>query len=112
MTDDSAVMDDAPSGEPLQDDADFPSLPEAEPKPKPAPIVALRPPAKQSDDYGAGADYTGPVPKGLPPPGLPAHVYTGKGYGMKAGFNRKTYGGCDPWLSMGKAGRGGGPSRG
>ena len=67
---------------------------------------------QDDDDHGAGADYTGPVPKGHPPPGLPAHVYTGKGYGMKAGLNRKTYGGVDPWLSGGRGGRGGGPSRG
>ena len=103
-------MDDGPSGVPLQDDAEYPPLPD--PKPKPAPVVASQPPAKQSDDYGKGADYTGTIPRGYPPPGLLAHVYMGKGYGTKAGFNQHMYGGQDPWITtVRKGGRGGGPPR-
>ncbi len=75
--------------------------------------VAIRRRALWRDGEGAGADFAGTVPTGLPPPGLPAHVYMGKGYGMRAGFNSATYGGCDPWLTKGGGrGRGGaGPSR-
>ena len=88
--------------DPVSVEEEFPSLPMLAP-----PSRALPP---TTSDLGTGADYTGKVPAGLPPPGLPAHVYTGKGY-PRFGFNEATYGGCDPWLSKGGRGRGGGRSR-
>ena len=99
-------MDDSLGNSP-QSEAGFPPLPD--PKPKPTPVVVPQPPTRECGQ-GAGADFTGSIPPGLPPPGLPAHVYLGKGYGFKPGFNSATYGGTDPWLSGGRGrGRGGGP---
>ena len=69
------------------------------------------PPLPSVPDSGAGAYYTGKLPPGVPPPGLPAHVYLGKGF-PRAGFNSATYGGCEPWIAKGKGGRGRGGGKG